>query len=173
MLEGLKWYTAGLSSLRSSLHEQADRDFADARRKAFLRSIGAFLKRDPGSNDLLCFEQVRRECGAVGQAYLGMQSVPISKIVRSVGLEEDCDGAFSPSKGHLRERWQGINRTLRQSGTLPPVSLYKTGEAYFVLDGNHRVRASALGVVGGRVAVVGGVSLRRRDGADEGQVLGV
>ncbi len=66
-------------------------------------------------------------------------------------------------------------RQLRQSGTLPPVSLYKTGEAYFVLDGNHRVRApaSALGVVGGRVAVVGGVSLRRRDGADEGQVLGV
>ena len=123
MLEGLKWYTAGLSSLRSSLHEQADRDFADARRKAFLPSIGAFLKRDPGSNDLLCFEQVRRECGAVGQAYLGMQSVPVSKIVGSVGLDEDCDGAFPPSKGHLRERWQGINRTLRRNGALPPVSL--------------------------------------------------
>lgn len=148
MLEGLKWYTAGLSSLRSSLHERADRNFADARRKAFLRRIGVFLKRDLGSKDLLEAEQIRRKFGAVEQAHLGMQSVPASRIVGSIGHHEDFDGVFLPSKGRLRERWQGINRTLRQSGTLPPVSLYKTGEAYFVLDDNHRVRAPALGVVG-------------------------
>ena len=104
------------------------------------------MKRDLGSKDLLCFEQVRREFGAVEQAHLRMQSVPVSRIVGSIGHPEDFDGVFLPSKGRLRERWQGINRTLRQSGRLPPVSLYKTGEAYFVLDGNHRVRA--LGVVG-------------------------
>ena len=58
MLEGLQWYTSGLSDPRSSLHQVADRDFANARRKAFLRRVVAFLRRDPRSDEL---QQVRRE----------------------------------------------------------------------------------------------------------------
>jgi hypothetical protein len=143
LLEGLGWYATGLSSLRSSPHERAGRDFANARRKAFLRCVGAFLRRDPGSRDLLSFEQVKRELGAVGQADLGMQGVPVSKFVGSVGRHGDFDGAFLPTKGHLRERWQRINWMLRQSGAFSPVSLYKIGDAYFVLDGNHRVSVAS------------------------------
>jgi hypothetical protein len=47
LLEGLQWYTSGLSDPRSSLHKEANRDFANARRKAFLRRVVAFLRRDP------------------------------------------------------------------------------------------------------------------------------
>jgi hypothetical protein len=105
LLEELEWHATGLSSPCSNPHERAGRDFAGARRKAFLRRVGAFLRRDPGSNELLSFEQVRGELGAVGQAHLGMQSVPVSKIVGSVGRRGDFDEAFLPKKGHLRERW--------------------------------------------------------------------
>lgn len=140
MLEGLKWYTTGLPSLCLSLHDQAEKDFANARKKAFLRRILAFLRRGGSdSNELLCFERVRINHGAVGQASLGMHSIPVSKIVGSVGRYGDFDRAFLPTKGHLRERWQRIDRMLHQSGTLPPVSLYKIEDSYFVLDGNHRV----------------------------------
>ena len=121
------------------LHEQSDRDFTRARRKAFLRRIGAFLRRDSASNQLLSFDEVRGALGAVSQSYLGMREVPVAKIVGSVGRHRDFDRAFLPSKPDLGARWRRIDEIMHRAEELPPVSLYKIGDAYFVSDGNHRV----------------------------------
>jgi hypothetical protein len=120
-------------------HEQSERDFSRARRRAFLRRIGAYLRRDPGSNQLLSFEEVKDALGAVSQVYLGMREVPVSKIVGSVGRHRDFDRAFLPSKPDLGARWRRIDEIMHSAEELPPVSLYKIGDAYFVQDGNHRV----------------------------------
>jgi hypothetical protein len=120
-------------------HEQSDRDFSRARRKAFLRRIGAYLRRDPGSNQLLSFEEVKGALGAVSQVYLGLREVPVSKIVGSVGRHRDFDRAFLPSKPDLGTRWRRIDEIMHRAEELPPVSLYKIRDAYFVQDGNHRV----------------------------------
>jgi hypothetical protein len=120
-------------------HEQSDRDFSRARRKAFLRRIGAYLRRDPGSNQLLSFEEVKGALGAISQVYLGLREVPVSKIVGSVGRHRDFDRAFLPSKPDLGTRWRRIDEIMHRAEELPPVSLYKIGDAYFVQDGNHRV----------------------------------
>ncbi|HET7269880.1 MAG TPA: hypothetical protein VFI90_02225, partial [Rubrobacter sp.] len=120
-------------------HEQSERDFSRARRRAFLRRIGAYLRRDPGSNQLLSFEEVKNALGAVSQVYLGMREVPVSKIVGSVGRHRDFDRAFLPSKPDLGARWRRIDEIMHSAEELPPVSLYKIGDAYFVQDGNHRV----------------------------------
>jgi hypothetical protein len=120
-------------------HEQSDRDFSRARRRAFLRRIGAYLRRDPGSNQLLSFEEVKGALGAVSQVYLGLREVPVSKIVGSVGRHRDFDRAFLPSKPDLGTRWRRIDEIMHRAEELPPVSLYKIGDAYFVQDGNHRV----------------------------------
>ncbi len=119
--------------------EQADRDFSRARRRAFLRRVGAFLRNDPASNKLLSFEEVKSALGAVEQVYLGMRTVEVAKIVGSVGRHRDFDRAFLPSKGELGERWKKIDRLMQKAEELPPVSLFKIGDAYFVNDGNHRV----------------------------------
>src|ERR671933_99617 len=118
---------------------QADRDFTRARRKAFLRRLGAFLRRDPGSNRLLSFDEVKSALGPVEQVYLGMRTVPVEKIVGSVGRHRDFDRAFLPSKGDLGDRWKNIDQMMQRAEELPPISLYKIGDAYFVRDGNHRV----------------------------------
>src|ERR671920_457002 len=120
-------------------HEQSDRDFSRARRKAFLRRIGAYLRKDPGSNQLLSFDEVRGALGAISQVYLGLREVPVSKIVGSVGRHRDFDRAFLPSKPDLATRWRRIDEIMHREEELPPVSLYKIGDAYFVKDGNHRV----------------------------------
>jgi hypothetical protein len=126
---------------------QAEKDFTRARRRAFLRRIGAFLRRDPGSNRLLSFDEVRSAIGAVHQVYLGMRTVPVEKIVGSVGRHRDFDRAFLPSKGDLGTRWKRIDQLMQRAEELPPISLYKIGDAYFVRDGNHRVSvAHQLGV---------------------------
>lgn len=124
---------------RVYLNEQVDRDFSRARRRAFLRRVGAFLRRDPSSNQLLSFDEVRSALGAVEQVYLGLRPVPVQKIVGSVGRHRDFDRAFLPSKPDLGERWKRIDSMVRRAEDLPPISLYKIGDAYFVRDGNHRV----------------------------------
>lgn len=118
---------------------QADKDFTRARRRAFLRKVGAYLRGDPGSNKLLSFDEVKSALGAVEQVYLGMRTVPVAKIVGSVGRHRDFDRAFLPSKGEIADRWKKIDQMMHRSEELPPVSLYKIGDAYFVKDGNHRV----------------------------------
>jgi hypothetical protein len=75
----------------------------------------------------------------VEQSYLGMRVVPVAKIVGSVGRHRDFDRAFLPSKPSLGERWKRIDQAILRAEELPPVSLYKIGDAYFVRDGNHRV----------------------------------
>jgi hypothetical protein len=120
-------------------HEQSDRDFSRARRRAFLRRIGAYLRRDPGSNQLLSFDEVKGALGAISQVYLGLREVPVSKIVGSVGRHRDFDRTFLPSKPDLGTRWRRIDEIMHSDEELPPVSLYKIGDAYFVQDGNHRV----------------------------------
>lgn len=121
------------------LREQVDRDFSRARRRAFLRRVGAYLRRDPASNRLLSFDEVRSALGAVEQVHVGLRAVPVSKIVGSVGRHRDFDRAFLPSKPDLEERWKRIDSMVRRAEDLPPISLYKIGDAYFVRDGNHRV----------------------------------
>jgi hypothetical protein len=121
------------------LHEQSERDFSRARRKAFLRRIGAYLRRDPASNQLLSFDEVKGALGVVSQTYLGPREVPVAKIIGSVGRHRDFDRTFLPSKPDLSTRWRRIDEIMHRAEELPPVSLYKIGDAYFVQDGNHRV----------------------------------
>ena len=121
------------------LNEQVDKDFSRARRRAFLKRVGAYLRKDPASNRLLSFEEVRGAVGALQGTYVGMRVVPVEKIVGSVGRHRDFDRAFLPGKPSLEGRWKQIDRAVLRAEELPPVSLYKIGNAYFVRDGNHRV----------------------------------
>lgn len=122
-----------------NMSEQVDADFSKARRRAFLRRLSSYLRNDPGSNRLLSFDEVKKALGAIEQVYIGMRTVPVEKIVGSVGRHRDFDRAFLPSKGGNSLRWKKIDALMRRAEELPPVSLYKIGDAYFVQDGNHRV----------------------------------
>jgi hypothetical protein len=116
-----------------------DRDFNHARRKAFLRRMRAWLRKDLASGRLLSFDEVKGSLGTFNQVYLGVRVVPVEKIMGSVNRYRDFDRAFLPTKANLETRWKHIDRAFHRSEELPPVSLYKIGEKYFVVDGNHRV----------------------------------
>lgn len=50
-------------------------------------------------------------------------------------------------KEMLRARWRSIDEAQKENIILPPISVYKLGDNYFVRDGNHRVSvAKAQGV---------------------------
>ena len=123
----------------TSLEEQVDADFTRARRRALLRRIGTRLRRDAASNRLLCFDDLGKIPGAVGRIYRGTRTVPVWQIGGSVGRCSEFDGDFMPAKASVGERWKRIDRAYHRGEEFPPVSLYKAGEFYFVLDGHHRV----------------------------------
>ncbi|HET89326.1 MAG TPA: DUF4032 domain-containing protein [Chloroflexi bacterium] len=112
-------------------------DFDAARRKAFWNEIVSFLMGRP--NRLLSWKDVRDKLGIRGQIYRGIQAVPVDQIIGSVDRYRDFDRAFLPRHVHTAERWRSIDRAYYDDVSLPPVKLYRIGDVYFVLDGNHRV----------------------------------
>ena len=121
------------------LNEQVDSDFTRARRRALLRRVLARLRKNPASNQLLSFDVVRRFLRANNRHHLGRRVVEVEKIVGSVGRWGEFDRSFLPLRASVAQRWKRIDRALHRGEDLPPVDLYKMGDAYFVLDGHHRV----------------------------------
>ena len=123
-----------------NLEEQVDREFSLARRKALLGRIAARLgRRGAASNRLPAFDEVRRVSGAVGGINRGMRTVPVRRVLGSVGRRPEFDRGFMPARASAEERWKRIDRAFHRGEELPPVSLYKLGHTYYVLDGHHRV----------------------------------
>ncbi len=116
---------------------RAAEQFEAARRRAFVSEIVAFLSGQ--TNELLSWEEVRDKLHVRGQQYRGIQSVPVEKIVGSVGRYQDFDRAFLPRQDAIAGRWMAIASARSGAVGLPPVKLYQVGDAYFVLDGHHRV----------------------------------
>jgi hypothetical protein len=114
-----------------------DADFHMARIKAFLHHVVSIVLRQP--RDLLSYEDVRERLHLGGPIYRGLQTVELDRIIGSVDRYRDFDRLFLPTQAHTEQRWNRINRAWYNEISLPPVLLYKVGEVYFVIDGNHRV----------------------------------
>jgi hypothetical protein len=112
-------------------------EFSAARTKAVFRELLALLTGRP--NRLLAYDQVREKLRVGGPIYRGVQTVPLRQIVGSVNRYTEFDRAFLPLQTHTAKRWQRVNRAWYDEVSLPPVLLYKVGDVYFVVDGNHRV----------------------------------
>jgi hypothetical protein len=116
---------------------QAHQDFIAARQKAFWNKLLSFLSGRPSR--LLSWDEVCDELQCRGRIYRGVQSVPLDRIIGSVGRYKDFDRAFMPTQDTTARRWRSIASAYYDGVSLPPVQLYKIGDAYFVLDGHHRV----------------------------------
>ena len=123
-----------------NLNEQVEADFTRARRRARLRALVARIRREHSSNRLLSFEDLRRELSvANNRRPRGMRVVEVEEIVGSVGRWRDFDRSFLPARASVGHKWKRIDRAFHRTEDLPPVELYKLEEAYFVVDGHHRV----------------------------------
>jgi hypothetical protein len=112
-------------------------DFAHARYKAFWNRILNILGGQPTT--LLSYDEVKEKLHVGGPIYRGVKTVELKKIVGSLDRYHQFDRAFLPLEDKIASRWQSIDRAFYQDINLPPVVLYKVGDAYFVVDGHHRV----------------------------------
>jgi hypothetical protein len=115
---------------------QARDQFARARRKAALQQ--AFAALTGKSLKLLPYDDVREKLKFLGSAYRGLEEIPLDAIVGSVGRYQDFTRTFLPTNPQDAERWANLRMYIAER-EIPAIEVYKVGEMYFVIDGNHRV----------------------------------
>lgn len=113
-------------------------NFGRARRRALIRRVRGAVRKNTSS--LPAFEEVRRSLGILNRLPLAStETVEVEKIIGSVGRHNDFDACFLPVHSNVSSRWERVDSAFQRGKDLPPVNLYKMGDAYFVNDGNHRV----------------------------------
>jgi nucleotide-binding universal stress UspA family protein len=119
--------------------KSARSDFNDARLQASLQEI--FARLTGRSNELLSYEEVAEKLKLNVRNESGTYDIPLNAIVGSVGRYTDFTRSFLPLNSSDEDRWARVKAAIdNPAGTgLPPIDVYKVGEVYFVLDGNHRV----------------------------------
>ena len=118
-------------------YRAAIQDFQSAQQRAAVQEI---LGRITGkSTQLLSYEDVAEKLNLQVRVERGLQNIPLDAIVGSVGRYTDFTRTFLPRKSDDKQRWAGVKAAMESGEGLPPIEVYKVGEVYFVVDGNHRV----------------------------------
>ncbi len=125
-----------MSPSRYQFHA-AIQDFQSARQKAAVQEVLARLSGK--STQLLSYDEVAEKLRLHIRTERGMKNIPLDAIVGSVGRYTDFTRTFLPRRMNDRERWALVKAAMEEGLGLPPIEVYKVGEVYFVIDGNHRV----------------------------------
>ena len=122
------------------LNEHADKDFGRARRRARPRWLASRPRGQLGLGRVTqSFDEAQGSLRARSRMRRRLRAVDLKKIVGSVGRRGDFDRSFMPLGASAQERWKRMDLAFHSGEDVPPVRLYKPGDAYFVEYGNHRV----------------------------------
>lgn len=136
----------------------AESDFLRARRGQKLSALAAWFRSERGNAvTTMSFDETVQALGRRGEHSLGVLVIPLDRIVGSVDKVRDFDRSFRPTSGRGRTRWERLAQAVRRGEPIPPISVYKLGDLYFVQDGHHRVsvnRALGMDLIEARVTEV-------------------
>lgn len=83
---------------------------------------------------------------ALPQGAARLEVVPLRGIVGTVEPTTTFDARFRPASEIVRRRWENIALAHRTGAALPPITVRRGPDGYYVNDGRHRVSvALALG----------------------------
>ena len=111
--------------------------FDRARRRSAYARLARVLGRD-GPGELLPLEEATRRLRPFARRYVGLKPIPLDHVVGTDSRESDFDRAFHPRRPGIRQRWQQVEQAFPDAA-FPPIVAYQLGDAYFVIDGHHRV----------------------------------
>jgi hypothetical protein len=111
--------------------------FDRARRRRAYRQLRGLVRRRP-ARDLLPLDEATRKLQPFARRHLGLQVIPVSQIVGTDSRGSDFDRDFLPRRPEIGLRWRSVEGAFPEGG-FPPIAVYKLGDAYFIIDGHHRV----------------------------------
>ncbi|MGH3023746.1 MAG: ParB N-terminal domain-containing protein [Gaiellaceae bacterium] len=111
--------------------------FDRARRQSAYARLARIVRQDP-PRDLLPLDQAVERLRPFARRYVGVRPIPVRQIVGTDSRGSDFDRDFQPRRAGVRERWRRVEQAFPEAA-FPPIVVYQLGEAYFVIDGHHRV----------------------------------
>ena len=111
--------------------------FDRARRRSAYARLARIVGRS-APRELLPLDQAVERLRPFTRRYLGIRPIPVAQIVGTDSRGSDFDRDFLPRRPDVRERWRRVEQAFPDAG-FPPIVAYQLGDAYFVLDGHHRV----------------------------------
>lgn len=90
-----------------------------------------------GDRPVKAFGEISKKLNLSSRVYRGIHPIPVDRIVGSVGRAADLSPGFRLRNPDVR--YYRIRRAMERGEVLPPIIVYKVGDEYYVLDGNHRV----------------------------------
>ena len=83
------------------------------------------------------FGLISKKMNLSNRAYRGIHAIKVDNIVGSVGRVQDLLPGFRLKNPDVR--YYRLRKIMEKGEIVPPIIVYKVGNEYFVLDGNHRV----------------------------------
>ena len=117
----------------------------------FTSKLSKWAKKQQSANDLRKkrskekphdFDHVRNAEKAYESVKRGIATVPLDKIIGSVGRYTDFDKQFRLKGAGTDERLRSLTDAMRAGKSIPPVSLYQIKDNYYIVDGHHRITAA-------------------------------
>lgn len=105
------------------MSQETENDFSKARNKALINELQHIL--NPEEASMISFKQIRQIIKPHNETYVGMQIIPISKIVGSEGRYKDFDNQFFPKNSFMKERWEHVDEAVIKDIILPPIRVYE------------------------------------------------
>jgi hypothetical protein len=112
--------------------------FERARRRNAYRRLLRGVKGRGAATELLELDEVEHRLRPFSRRYAGIRSIPLDHIVGTDSRVGDFDREFLPQRPELGDRWRRVERAFAH-GEFAPIVVNQLGDAYFVVDGHHRV----------------------------------
>jgi hypothetical protein len=112
--------------------------FVRARRQEAYRRLARAVTGRGDAPTLLPLDEATRRLRPFHRRYVGLRAIPIRQIVGTEGRTRDFDRNFLPRRPDIGRRWHQVEEAFPDGG-FPPIVVYRLGDAYFVIDGHHRV----------------------------------
>jgi DNA-binding Lrp family transcriptional regulator len=93
-------------------------------------------------SEIKSFRDQQQKEAAFDHRDRGIRTVPLNRIVGSVGRYKDFDSRFRFKPTVPSDRLEWIRTAMREGRALGPVKLFEIKDEFYVLDGNHRISAA-------------------------------
>jgi hypothetical protein len=90
------------------------------------------------ARDLLALDEATERLRPFARRYVGIRPIRVDSVVGTDSRVGDFDRDFRARRRDVRERRRRVAAAF-PDGNFPPILAYKLGDAYFVIDGHHRV----------------------------------
>lgn len=129
-----------ISYMQARLEREARQAFEKLWARVFWRSLLKWGK----SADLAFLSDAEQQTIMLNRSARGIQQICLSQITGSVSENRNFDANFNPRNYASHDRWVRLYIGFIQGAPIPPITVYRICDTYYIEDGHHRVSVARM-----------------------------